>query len=271
MNIFFLQVDSLAHKFTDNAYNWLVTVGPKIVVAVIALFIGLWLIRLLNRWLLKILSNKRVDSTIRVFLENLFHIVLLVLLVLGLMQILGIQMTIFAAVIAAFGVAAGLALSGTLQNFASGVLIIMLKPFRVGDNISTQGQEGTVTSIKLFYTTILTYSNTTVIVPNSKLSNEVIFNLSRQGKRRLDIQIKLNYGVDENKMRSLIEEAFKETKDCLKEPPHRIGIEKMEIDGFTMMINVWLNSHGFEDTRLQLQEKILNKIKGSGVKLPGMV
>jgi small conductance mechanosensitive channel len=98
------------------------------------------------------------------------------------MQVLGIQMTIFAALIGALGVAAGLALSGTFQNFASGVLIILLKPFRVGDTVSTQGQEGRVTAIRLFYTVVLSFDNTTVIVPNSKLSNEIIFN--QQGRKK---------------------------------------------------------------------------------------
>lgn len=100
-------------------------------------------------------------------------------------------MTMFAALVGAFGVAAGLALSGTLENFTSGILILLLKPFRVGDNIIAQAQEGTVTSIQLFYTVVLTFDNRTVIVPNSKLSNEVIINLSREGLRRMDIELKL--------------------------------------------------------------------------------
>ena len=129
-------------------------------------------------------------------------------MIVALMQLLGIQMTIFAALIGAFGVAAGLALSGTFQNFASGVLIILLKPFRVGDTVSTQGHEGTVKAIRLFYTVILTFSNTTVIVPNSKLSNEIIFNLSREGNRRIDIEIKFNYGVDFEQIKGIVLAAF---------------------------------------------------------------
>jgi len=179
-------MDSLAHKFTDRAYDWIISYGPIILIAIVVFFLGQWIIRLLNRELKKVLSGKRVDVTLRPFLLNLFATLLQVVLILGLMQVLGIRMTIFAAVIGAFGVAAGLALSGTFQNFASGILIIMLKPFKVGDNINAQGQEGTVTSIRLFYTVVLTYNNTTVIVPNSKLSNEIIFNLSYEGKRRMD-------------------------------------------------------------------------------------
>lgn len=132
----FLQIkaDSIHQKFTVKAYDWMVNLGPKILLAVIIFFIGQWVIRLLNRALGKILSFKRFDASLRPFILNLLQVALQVILVLGIMQILGIKMTLFVAAIGAFGVAVGLALSGTLQNFAGGVLIILLKPFRVGDN-----------------------------------------------------------------------------------------------------------------------------------------
>src|SRR5215212_5247720 len=195
MDMLQINTDSITSRFTSHAYNWIVDFGPKIIIAIIIFIVGQWVIKLLNRGLYKILSAKRFDATLRPFLQNLLQIVLQVLLVLGMMQILGIQMTLFAAVIGAFGVAIGLSLSGTLQNFASGFLIILLKPFRVGDNIRTQNEEGTVTAIKLFYTVVRTFTNTTLIVPNGKLSNEVIFNLTREKKRRMDITIKFKHGV----------------------------------------------------------------------------
>jgi small conductance mechanosensitive channel len=186
------------------------------------------------------------------------------------MQVLGIRMTIFAAIIGAFGVAAGLALSGTFQNFASGVLIILLKPFRVGDNISTQGHEGTVTTIRLFYTIILTYNNTTVIVPNSKLSNEIIFNLSYEGKRRMDIELKVNYGVDFEKIKQVCLNAINSMDDCLKEPPPRVGVKQLDADGYILTVNAWTKAHGFQDTKLIFQERVIEEVKRSGIKLPGM-
>jgi small conductance mechanosensitive channel len=140
-------------NFYDVAYQWLVNYGPKILLGIVVLFVGELLIRLLRRWINKFFLASGFKQ-IRSFLEGLVAISLQVLLALLIMQILGIQMTIFAAVITAFGVAAGLALSGTLQNFASGVLILTLRPYRIGDNIITQGQEGTVASIQLFYTIV---------------------------------------------------------------------------------------------------------------------
>jgi small conductance mechanosensitive channel len=262
-------MDTLAHKFTNRAYDWILTYGPKIILALVIFFLGQWLIRLLSRWFRKI-SGERFDVTLRPFLQNLFATILQTLLVLALMQVLGIQMTLFAALIGAMGVAAGLALSGTFQNFASGVLIILLKPFRVGDIISTQGQEGAVKAIRLFYTVILTFNNTTVIVPNSKLSNEIIFNLSREGIRRIDIEIKFNYGVDFEKIKNIALTSIQSFDHGLKDPPPRIGVQKFEADGYTIIINAWTKAHGFQDTRLAFQEKLLMDIKAAGIKLPGM-
>jgi small conductance mechanosensitive channel len=252
-------------KFYDQAFNWLITYGPKIIVAIIVLFIGQWLLRIVNRFFRIFLNNKNFDPSIRSFLVNILGVVLQVLLILLLMQILGIQMTIFAAVIAAFGVAAGFALSGTLQNFASGVIILLLRPYKIGDNIVTQGQEGTVSSIQLFYTVILTFDNKTVIVPNSKLSNEIILNLSRQGKRRVDIELKFKYNNEYEKIKEIITSSFTSLNNILKEPALRIGISKLESDNYSVIINTWIPAHGFEDGRLLINEKLMFELRKAGV------
>ena len=257
-------------KFYDKAMDWIIRVGPKIIVAIIALFIGLWIIRMIKRWTRNSLQKKAVGSNVATFLQNMIIAVLYVLLAVLLMQILGIQMTLFATIIGGITVAAGLALSGTMQNFASGILILLLKPFRTGDNIITQGQEGTVTSIQIFYTIITTFDNKTVIVPNSKLSNEIIINTSREGKRRMDIELKLNYGVEINKVKQLIEQLVKADKDVLDDPKPRVGVSVLEADGYKLMVNAWVKPHGFQDEKLSLQEEIIEKLKQAGIKLPGM-
>ena len=257
-------------KFYNHAYDWILVFGPRIIIAVIALFVGLWLIRVMKKWIFKELSHRHIDPSVCSFLQGVISITLQVLLLLGLMQILGIQLTIFTAVVGAFGVAAGLALSGTLQNFASGVLILLLKPYRVGDNIITQGQQGTVTSIQLFYTVILTFDNSTVIVPNSKLSNEVIVNLSRQGTRRMDIELKFSYAIDFNQVRDILEKGIHDFEKINKVPEHRVGISTLESDGYKVIINAWINAHGFEDTKLAFQKTLIDDFRKSGIKLPGM-
>lgn len=179
-------------------------------------------------------------------------------------------MTIFGAIVGGITVAAGLALSGTLQNFASGVIILFLKPFAVGDNIIAQGQEGTVSAIELFYTFVTTFDNRTVVIPNSKLSNEVIINISAIGSRRLDIELKFSNAIDYNEVKKQVDETIRECEKILKDPEYRIGISSIEPDGYKVMVNVWLNSHGFIDSKMEFQEQLIQNLKASGIKLPGL-
>ena len=258
------------NKLYDKIYDWMLVVGPRILLAIALLFIGTWLMRILKRWFTNFLEHRNLEPSLRPFLLGTVSILLQILLILAVMQVLGIEMTIFAALVGAFGVAAGLALSGTLQNFTSGILILFLKPFRVGDNIIAQSHEGTVTAIQLFYTTVLTFDNRTVIVPNSKLSNEIIINLSREGKRRMDIDLKFNYGVPFEEVKAIIQKAIADSDDFLKQPPSRIGVETMEPDGYRVKTNIWVSTHGFNDLKLAFQEKLMKAFKQSGIKLPGM-
>lgn len=256
-------------KFYDKAFSWVITNGPRVIMAIIVLVIGIWLIRIFNRFLKK-KTPTHFNPSVRFFLLNLVAITLQILLVFLVMQIAGIQLTIFTAIVAGLSVAAGLALSGTLQNFVSGILILLLKPFTVGDNISTQGQEGTVSSIQLFFTTVLTFDNKTIIIPNNQLSNNVVVNLSREGKRRIDISMKFNYGIDIANVKSTIQQSINSSENILNEPVARIGVSKLDPDGYTVTVNVWANAHGYYDQLIQLQEKIITDVKMAGIKLPGM-
>lgn len=247
-------------KLYDKACNWLISFGPKLLLGLVIFFTGLWLIKKLSAFINQILSKRRIDPSLRPFLTGSLSLVLQVLLVFAVMQIVGIQLTIFAALIGAIGVAGGLALSGTLQNFTSGILILLLKPFRVGDNIITQGEEGVVTMIRIFYTIITTFDNRAVIVPNSKLSNEVIINLSREGKRRLDIELAFNYSQPFSDIRKIIEKLIDSNNEILKEPAYRVGILKLEKDSYTIMINAWIKAHGYVDMKMKLQELLMNAL-----------
>jgi small conductance mechanosensitive channel len=253
-------------KFYNQAYNWLISYGPRFIIGMLAFFIGMWLIRLVLNWSHQGMHRKELDPTLKPFLLSLIGVVLRVLLILGVMQIMGIQMTLFTALVGAIGVAVGLALSGTLQNFASGILIMLLKPFVVGDNILTQGIEGTVTSIQIFYTLVTTFDNRSVILPNSMLSNNMIINISRVGSRRLDIGYKFSNKTDIKQVKAVIGQTIDNEKQCLKTPERRIGVTLLEADSYTLSINVWVNAHGFEDTRLKLQESLLQDLKNAGLK-----
>jgi small conductance mechanosensitive channel len=257
-------------KFYDQATTWIITTGPKILAAIVILFIGIWLLRVLNRWIKNSLQRRNVNPSLRYFLQNLIAIILQIFLILLVLQIAGLQLTFLTVILGGLTVAAGLALSGTLQNFVSGILILFLKPFRVTDIINTQGQEGVVTAIQLFNTTVLTYDNKTITIPNGQLSNNVVVNLSKEGKRRIDITLKFSYGIDHEKVKKVISDAVLSMQSLLADPIHRIGISDLEADKYTVTLNVWTQAHGFIDTKFQLQEKILNDLKGSGIKLPGM-
>ena len=265
----FLAIPSMdTSQLYDKAITWLVNAGPKVLTAVIIFFVGQWFIRLLRKLMHRSLEQKQFEPSLRPFLVNLLFTVLQVLLVIGIMQVLGIQMTVFAAVLASFGVAVGLALSGTLQNFASGLLILILKPFQVGDNIVAQGEKGTVTSIQLFYTTVTSFDNKTLIVPNSKLSNELIVNLSRSGTRRMDTVLELPYTVPFEELKKLITDTINHNQHILKDPAFRIGIAELKGETYTVMINLWLPAHGFQDEKMVFNEALLAAIVASGIKMP---
>ncbi|CAG5069349.1 Small-conductance mechanosensitive channel [Dyadobacter sp. CECT 9623] len=257
-------------QFYNQVYAWLLRTGPSFLLGIGVLIVGFWLIRILSRWLTNHLYKRKIDPSLTPFLLSLSITTLRVLLIISVMQIIGIQMTVFAAIIGAIGVAAGLALSGTLQNFTSGILILLLKPFEVGDNILAQGQEGTVTAIKIFYTIVQTFDNRTVVIPNSKLSNEVIINISRSGTRRLDVEMKFSNSIDYQTVKSTIENVLDGAQNALKIPERRIGISSIEADGYKVMVNVWLDAHGFIDTKMEIQEKMMEALRGSGLKLPGL-
>lgn len=252
-------------KFYNKAYDWIIAYGPRILLAIILFVIGLWLIRLFNKWLKNIFERKRFNPSVRFFLQNLIAIFFQALLILLVLQVAGVQLTFFTAIIAGLSVAVGLALSGTLQNFVSGILILVLRPYRVGENVIMQGQEGTVTSIQLFYTYILTFDNKTIIVPNGQLSNNVVINLSRQGKRRLDINLKLNYTAGVEEVKKILENAIASTKSILNDPVARIGVADLEPERYVIAIQVWVNAHGFQDAKFLLQEKIMSDLKAAGI------
>lgn len=258
------------YKFYDKFYTWLVVVGPRVVIAILFLVIGWWIINNILKWINNILTKRKIDPSVQPFLSSIIGILLKVLLLLSCIQIVGLQLTVFTTLIGAFGVAAGLALSGTLQNFTSGIIILLLKPFKVGEIIMAQGQEGKVTVIRIFHTIVTTFDNQTVIIPNSKLSNEVIINLSRQGKRRLRIEVKFGFQISFEEVKKSIEQTIHNNAGLLKDPAHTIGVSAIESDGYKVEANMWLRADNYQILKLELQERIVNNLKHAGIKLPGM-
>jgi small conductance mechanosensitive channel len=255
----------------DNLYaeaiHWMETNGPRIIIAAIVFVVGQGLIRLLKKWLGSFMNKKDLHSSIKPFLQSLIVVILQILLLLIILQILGIQLTIFAAGIASLGVTVGLALSGTLQNFASGILILLLKPFKVGDNIVAQSQDGIVSSIQIFYTVVVTSDNKTVIIPNSKLSNEVIVNVPLKGNKRINFEMKFSYSEDMEKIEKIISDAIVDSSSVAKDPPMVINVKECGNAGFTITAQFWTDTATADKTQSEIHKKIVRDLKAAGVKL----
>ncbi|MDN3551831.1 mechanosensitive ion channel family protein [Mucilaginibacter aquaedulcis] len=254
--------------FYKDFHTWLLDHGPKYIGGIIIFFIGLWVIRFLRTRLRNRMLKRGIHSSLQPFFLSLSITTLYVLLIIWVMNIIGLEMTIFTTIIGAFSVAAGLALSGTFQNFAGGVLILLLKPFELDDSIIAQGQDGKVTSIQIFYTVLLTADNKTVIIPNGKLFNEVIVNVTREGKRRLDFDVKVAYANDIEQVKTIIQNAIDTTGNVLKTPASRIGISSLEIDSIRFLVNVWVNPSNFLTVKIALQEKIIKDLATAGINFP---
>ncbi|WDF55551.1 mechanosensitive ion channel family protein [Mucilaginibacter sp. KACC 22063] len=256
------------HLFLHHAYEWLSLKGPLFLLGAIVFIIGLWIIKLIRNGLKRRMSKREVHSSLQPFFMSLSITALYVLLIVLVLQIIDYPLTFFTTILGAATVAAGLALSGTLQNFAGGILILLLKPFELGDNIVAQGQDGVVASIQIFYTVVITFDNKTVIIPNGKLFNEVIVNVTREGKRRLDIGLKLGYVAAPEDVIRIIENSIKSTPDILP-LPETVGVSALELDGIKYTIRVWVDPKNYTRIKLGLQALIVKDLREAGIKLPG--
>jgi small conductance mechanosensitive channel len=255
-------------KYYDQAYDYMVVNGTKLIIAIIILLIGLKLIKFLRTRFRDRMSKRQVHSSLQPFFLSLSITALYVLLVILVMNILGWPLTVFTTIIGAFSVAAGLALSGTFQNFAGGVLILLLKPFELDDSIVAQGQEGKVTSIQIFYTVLLTVDYKTIIIPNGKLFNEVIVNTSRENRRRLDFEFKVGYAADIEKAKNIALDIINNTDTILPGFPIRVGVIGLETDNIRFTVNVWVKPDDYLPTKILLMESIVKNLGAAGISFP---
>jgi len=257
------------HAFYVEANRWLIVHGSKFILSIIVLLIGLRVIKFTGTRLRGRMSRQKVHSSLQPFFLSLSLTALYVLLIVSVLAINQINIINVSTILGGATVAIGLALSGTFQNFAGGVLILLLKPFELDDSIVAQGQDGKVTSIQIFYTVLLTADNKTVIIPNGKLFNEVIVNVTREGKRRLDFEVKVGYIVDIDQVKQIILDTVKEYKAVLNNPAIKVGIMSLEVDSIRFAVNVWVKPGDFLTTKMELQENIIKALKAAGVKLLG--
>ena len=216
-----------AVNYIDKIVDFGIEYGPKLLGAILVLVLGLWIIKLITRWVGKSLLKSKIDPSLVPFLKSLTNILLKVMLIISVMGMIGIQMTSFIAVLGAAGLAIGMALSGTLQNFAGGVMILIFKPFKVGDFIEAEGYMGTVISISIFTTILNTPDKKRIIIPNASLANNSLTNYSAEPQRRVDWTFGIAYGDDVENFRKAINKFLDEDERILKEPERFIGLSEL--------------------------------------------
>lgn len=268
---FLLQAEQVLTKSTDIASRFInsaVAYAPKIIGAIVFYIIGSWIIGRLGILLRKTLQARKFESSLQSFLVSFFKIICLVLLVITIFGILGVDTSSFAALIVGAGVAIGSALNGTLGNFAGGVMMLIFKPFKIGDIIEAQGVTGTVTEQGVFNTTLLSPDNKTVILPNGPLSTGVITNFNTYGNLRVDLTIAIALDVPVEKARAVAIEAMTKHPKVLKDPKPEVSVLKIA-DGMTSLaIRPYTTQSDYWDVYFGVQELVKNAFDANGIAGP---
>lgn len=256
-------------QLLSTLFSMLIPVALKILLAVVIYSVGAWLIRKVKKLTKIMLEKKDVDPSLKGFIMSFVSITLTILLILTIIGILGINTTSFAALLAAGGVAIGMAMSGTLQNFAGGVMILFFKPFKVGDFIEAQGYMGTVNEIRITSTFLNTPDNKLIIVPNGPLSNGIINNFSRTGVRRVEWSISLAYGDDVHAAKELILSMLNSDERVLNEPAVPFaGLDKMADSSIVIVVRCWVKTSDFWDIYFKINEDIYTTFPAKGFNYP---
>jgi len=252
----------------ERIMDLLVFYGIKVIAAIVIYVIGRWVARLCQRFVDKIMGKRDVDPTVASFVGKLTYIGLLVFFILAALGQLGIQTTSFIAVIGAAGLAIGLALQGSLANFAAGFLLLIFRPFRVGDFIEGGGSVGTVEKIQLFTTQLKTPDNKTVIVPNSGMTGGNIVNYSSKGTRRVDMVFGIGYSDDIDRARVVIEEVIASDERILKDPAPVVAVNELGDSSVNFVARPWVNAADYFTVLWDVTEKVKKRFDEEGISIP---
>ena len=263
------QVNQLT-QYVQDSIPELITFGLKVLAALVAFFVG----RLVIRWIRKIVrrsfERSGADKGVEQFVDSLLKYGLYALLVFSLISSLGFDTTSVAAVLASGGVAIGLALQGSLSNFAGGVLILLLKPFVVGDYIieDSNGKEGTVKEIQIFYTKLSTIDNKTIVIPNGMLTNNSITNATAKDERQLDLRVGISYDADIRQAKSVIENLLIKDECIIKNEQINVFVHELADSGVVLGIRAWVKNEEYWETRWRLLEEIKILLDENGIEIP---
>lgn len=248
--------------------QYLVPLGIKLIVALVVLILGRWVIKWVKRWMMKFMQHKRADATVCSFIASLVSVVLTFVLIILIISILGINTSSLVAILASAGLAVGMALSGTLQNFAGGVIIILFRPFKVGDFIAAQGQEGVVKAIQIFNTVITTPDNKVISIPNGILSTGVMTIFTREETRRVDWTYSISYGDDYDKAKAVLLRLCNEDQRILKTPEVFVEIAQLNTSSVDIRLRVWVKSADYWAVYFSMNEKVYKALPEEGLHFP---
>ncbi len=258
--------------FASTAIDWLAVNGIdwaiRIVSALAIFFIGRWLASFASRLIVKALEKAKVEITLSKFLARIAHVLLLVVVILASLEKLGVSTTSFVAIVGAAGLAIGLAMQGSLSNFAAGVMIIIFRPFSVGNFIDAGGVKGIVEEISIFHTKLRTPDNLAVIVPNAQINGGAITNFSAKDQRRIDITFGVSYDDDLKVAKATIWKVLNSDERILKEPAPIVGVMNLGESSVDIVCWAWVKSPDFLQTKFFLNETVKTELEAAGCSIP---
>ncbi len=254
--------------YMDTVAELLITYTPKLLLAIVVLLVGLWLINRIVKLMSAGMQRSDTEPTLAKFLTSLVSIGLRALLLISVASMIGIETTSFIAILGAAGLAVGLALQGSLANFAGGVLVLMFKPFKVGDYIEAQDVAGTVEQIQIFNTVLKTGDNKVVIVPNGSISNGIITNYSREATRRVDFVFRIGYDDDIGRAKDILNRLITEDRRTLSDPTHLVVVSELADSSVNFTVRVWVNASDSSGLRYNLTEKVKLTFDREGISIP---
>lgn len=262
----------LSHMSVEDliktATSGIISIALKIVIALLIFAIGRWIIRRIRKVMNRIMTKREVDVSLRAFLMSLVSITLMLFLIIIIIGVLGIDTTSFIALFASAGLAIGMALSGTLQNFAGGVMILFFRPFRVGDFIEAQGQSGTVKEIQLIHTLLNTPDNKTILLPNGPVSTGIINNYSREPRRRVDWTFGIAYGDDYDVAKATIAELLAGDERVAKDPEPFIALTALADSSVNIVVRAWVDSSEYWNVYFDMNERVYKVFGTKGLNIP---
>jgi small conductance mechanosensitive channel len=251
-----------------TAQAWVMTYAVKLVVALLVLFIGKWIARKITDGVVAVMDRRQMDPTLINFIEGLLYYVLLAAVVIAAAGQLGIETTSFLAILGAAGLAVGLALKDSLSNFASGVMLVLFRPFRVGDAVNAGGVTGKVQAITIFNTILHTPDNQRIIVPNSKITSDVITNITANDTRRVDLVMGIGYEDDIDKAKAILEKIVTEHPKVLKSPAPTIAVSELADSSVNFVVRPWTKTEDYWDVYFDLTESIKKAFDAEGISIP---